>query len=55
MIFASFLSDGLYYFVLVFALVNWSGRKLLREHDKDGAVRGAAKDGIVRLIGRWLK
>jgi hypothetical protein len=30
-------------------------RKMARSFDSDGAVKDAAKKGVVNLIGRWLK
>jgi len=55
MIFAQSFGEGVFYTFAFLAWGLWAARKLLRDSDKDGAIRGAAKGGVIRLIGRWLK
>jgi hypothetical protein len=55
MILAQSFSEGLFWTLMFIGVGLWAARKLLRDSDKDGAIRGAAKDGIIRVISRWLK
>ena len=55
MIFASTIGEGVGSAILLLAIGCLAARKLLRESDKDGKIRGAASEGIVRMIGRFLR
>ena len=55
MLFAQSFSEGVFWTMMFIGVGLWAARKLLRESDKDGAIRGAAKDGIIRVITRLLK
>lgn len=55
MILASTLGEGFGAMILLFAVGLLGARKLLRDSDKDGKIRGAASEGVVRMIGRFLR
>jgi hypothetical protein len=39
----------------VFAFGLWGFRRLFGQFDSKGEIKGAAKDGIIRMLTRWLK
>lgn len=55
MILASILGDAFGSVCILAALFLLGARKLLRDSDKDGKIRGAASEGVVRMLGRWLR
>jgi glycerol uptake facilitator-like aquaporin len=55
MMFASFIGDAVGTFVLVLVVFLLLLKHNLSKFDTSGAIRGAAKDGIARMIGRWLR
>jgi hypothetical protein len=33
----------------------WAAGRLSRKHDPEGRIKEAAKGGIIRMIGRWMR
>ena len=55
MLFAASFGDGILTLMLVFSLGIWGFGRFMRKFDTDGRVKGAAREGVVNLLGKWLK
>ena len=53
------LTHALVLLICIFSLVTWRAKRILREFDKGGAIKGAAQKatakGVSSMIGRFLK
>ena len=54
MLFAA-IGDGFIGFLIVMAFGAWGTARMFKKFDSGGAVKGAARKGVVNLIGKWLK
>ena len=55
MLFAAGSGDGFIGFLLVMSIGIWGMMRLMKKFDSDGAIKAKASQGIVSMIGRWLK
>jgi hypothetical protein len=55
MLFAFSFGEGFLYIICMGALGVWSMRRLFGQFDSKGAVTDAARNGIIRGIGRLFK
>ena len=55
MLFASSFGDGFLLLVLMVSIGLWSMKRLMSKFDTGGAVKGAAKKGAFKLLGRLFR
>jgi hypothetical protein len=49
------MADGVFGIMIIVGLGCWGMSRLGRKYDNDGRIKEAAKGGIIRMIGRWMR
>ena len=55
MLFASSVSEGVFWTLMFVGVGIWAMRRIFGQFDSKGEIKGAAQKGIISMIGRWLK
>jgi hypothetical protein len=54
-LFASGFGESFFWMLMFIGIGLWAMGRLLKKNDPEGKVKGAAVNGLVSLISRWLK